>query len=150
MNHKILKTQKLMIIAIILLVFGCNPGNSKSAIKELNNLKNTKWIHQPFQDISSCIDTLFLINNQYGYIYSCEHEMKDSITFQVLNDTLFMDIYDYLSEVDLSGGLQIVSKYKFVKTNGNLYLTDIKHRCGDKFESVDKKFLGRNVYKKFK
>ena len=137
-----------LILIAALIILGCNNKSSQISHEKIGDLKNTKWIHQPFKENKDCIDTLIFISNLSGLDYSCEHDFHDSITYQIFNDTLLIDKYDYVSEVDLDQGLEIVSKYILIKSQENLIIVDIKHKHLDKFESVDPKIFIGKTYKK--
>ena len=139
--------ENILYTVIFLSLTNCISNSSADSPEVLSDLANTIWINQPLPEFPECIDTLVLLDRQYGYEYSCEHNFSDSIAFRIMNDTLYVDKYDYLFEVytDQKG---IVSRYKLILVKGNLRIVDIKHRYGARFASVKKETLANKDYKK--
>jgi hypothetical protein len=139
-----------LILIVAMMIFGCNNKSSKDSHEKIGELKNTKWIHQPFKEYKDCIDTLTFSTESYGVNYSCEHEFHDSIVYEINNDTLFIEKFGYASEFEPDQELVVMSKYKLIGLKGDLKMVDIKHRNNDFFNSVDPKFIVGKTYKKIK
>lgn len=141
--------KNLVIILLFVSIIACNTNTQKA--KETNqkiDLVGTKWIYKPFAEVPNCVDTLIFNTNQAGSDYSCEHEMFDSLTYEVSNDTIRICRFGFSSEVDLNSNQIIVSKFELLIIDNQLKTIDIKHKEGNKFESVSKKFIEGRVYKK--
>ena len=139
-----------LILLAALMILACNNKTSKDSHEKIGELKNTKWIHQPYKEYKDCIDTLKFVTENYGVNYSCEHEFYDSIVYEINDDTLFIEKYGYATEVEPDQELVVMSKYKLIGLKGDLKMVDIKHRNNDFFDSVDPKFIVGITYEKLK
>jgi hypothetical protein len=153
-----MRIKSALLLLLPLLIFSCSESQNtrsvskvkKDSLNIISEPKTTikvskstfkvpaKWHNEVFPN---CIDTLFLDHNNYGYHYSCEQELKDSITYQIKQDELIIDIWDYVSNVDVSLGKEITGKYIFTIKNDTLIMKDIQRKYQNNFESVDKKFI---------
>ena len=102
-------------------------------IEELLSLDGSVWIDTPFPN---CTDTLSMSKGS-GEFYLCELDLPYDITYQVKSDTLFVDLYGLISEVNGELGTEIQSKYKFIKSSGKLIMIGISYKHADRFVSVE-------------
>ena len=114
--------------------------------ESLSDLVGTTWIHQPFPNISNCIDTL-KISKDNGSYYHCEHELSYDLEYEITNDTLAINEYGFVSEVDAELGTEIKSMYKFIKSEGKLIMIFIGHKY-NAFKPVEPKYLYKEFYTK--
>ncbi len=122
-------------------------NNDKVSINPVLNLEGTVWINQVFPDIPDCIDSIIFDDSISGLYYSCEHGLHDSITFKLSNDTLFINKFGFISEIDGSFGQEIQSKYFLNFIGDTLKMIDIKHKYGDAFKSIESKFITQKYVK---
>lgn len=110
----------------------------KAFIKQsIDNIDNSIWINTPFPD---CIDSLIILN-EGGYFYSCERTISSDIEWKIISDTLFINQFGLISEVDENSGMEIKSKYKIIKSDNKLVFVQIEHRYGQIFHNVGEEFL---------
>jgi len=68
----------------------------KGSLKDLAKIANTQWTCSPMKEHPECIDSL-IFKDSTGFSYSCEHEMSLEFNYELVSDTLRLDIYDYAS-----------------------------------------------------
>ena len=135
------------VFLLLILFFSACSSTTK---EQIGKLENTIWIHQPFEDDNMCIDSLIFYPDFKGVFYRCEHDFHDSITYRIENNTLYINRYNYISDVDANQQLEVESKYVLIMREGRLKMTDIKHRYNDSFNSIDPKFVEGNFFSKVK
>jgi hypothetical protein len=94
-------------------------------------LEGTKW---KLQVTPECIDTLKLALKKSSY-YSCEMGYTTDIKYFISGDTLFLDEYDYISNIDT--GKQVSSKWKLLIKKDKLKPIYIAHKYLESYKEVD-------------
>ena len=84
-------------------------------------------------------DTLKLISSDNSYYYSCEENYTYDIKYFVSADTLYLDEYDYVSNIDTSKGKEISSKWKLIIIKDKLKPIYIAHKYKGGYEEVSLK-----------
>ena len=149
--------KKSITILHVLLILSCQQSGDKSTQtsteetnkfqkETINTLSGTSWIHQPFDDFPDCIDTL-KIQPTEGTYYLCEHETEYPIIYKVENDTLYIDMYGLISELNVELGTEIKSKFKLIKSNGKLVAVFIAHEYNGTFDPVEPQYLYKELKK---
>jgi hypothetical protein len=116
---------------IFLLIFALSSGQTHHPLPE-----GTIWKHQV---TSECYDTLKLSLHNSSY-YSCEMKYTTEIKYFISGDTLFLDEYDYISELDTTKGKQLSSKWKLLIKKDKLKPIYIAHKYLENYKEVRPKF----------
>ena len=90
-------------------------------IKPLNTviLNGTIWIRHVATD---CIDSLMFSTNVEGREFRCEMQIDNRFIYRVLDDTLFMNEYGLISEVDGLKGEEIKHRWRYVLDSRGLLM----------------------------
>ncbi|UII20498.1 hypothetical protein [Fulvivirga ligni] len=96
-----------------------HPNREPIQIDHLNlsDLSSSKWTCSV---APGCTDTLLLNINQEGREYRCEMLIDNKIIYDVRYDTLFIQEYGLVSEIDASKGEEVKYTYKYVLINESL------------------------------
>ena len=117
---------------IILTIFYsiCTIGQENELVNKLNG---TVWINYLFEN---CTDTLKVTSESEMTFYSCEHDRISKANYFMKSDTIFVDLFDYVDNVNI--GLR--SKYKMKLNKDKLKYIFISHLYGYDYKEIDQKY----------
>lgn len=86
---------------------------------EFQDLPSTVWISEV---APGCVDSLIFNFEGEGYEYRCEFLIKNRLTYSINEDTLTLNEYGLISEVDASLGEEIKSEWQYIIEDDQLKL----------------------------
>ena len=113
---------------------------------ESTSASYNKWVHQPFEGIANCIDTLALDDKDSGYYYACEHEWKLALKYVKTGETYKVEVYGPTHDHREKPKIEIVTKYELIQKDNALHMSVIENLSEDGFKPVDQAHITQ-VYK---
>ena len=87
---------------------------------DLSNLDGSIWVNRPMEEFPNCIDTLKFGQTEL-YDYSCEHEYGEKHSYKIIGDSIYIEKWDVINEVDTITELAAREWYKLTE-NGLVWV----------------------------
>ncbi len=114
---------------------------------DLSNLNGSIWVNTPMKEFPDCIDSLKFGQTEL-YDYSCEHEYGEKHGYKINGDTIYIEKWDVINEVDTT--TQLSAKEWYILTENGLVWVKVQRKRGDLWDDLDSKYLNKFFYKKVK
>ena len=122
-----------MILTCFLFIVSCKHEDEIQILKK--DLENTTWIYEVYDD-PICIDSIIFLQDNKGRFFHCEQEIDFDIVYEISNNTLIINQFEYVSEVDISKGQKIKSKFYFKFYKHGLEFKRIEQLVGGSFHEI--------------
>ena len=165
-----MKHLKTLAIPLLISLIGCSQKSEQEQTKETihkdlkieesiketeikclpiseSNIENTVWINTPMIEFPTCIDSL-IFSAKKVFTYSCEHEYGEAHNYKIFNDSLYVEKWDVINNIDTTKELK--AKEWFKLTNHGLVWVKVVRKRGDFWDEIEPEYLNKSYYKQLK